>query len=145
MAKLPFSKMILLRRSQKRNAKTFFGPPVVRFHLVLFFGEASSDINPLGAARINEGAHSRCVLSGRNDLGLRRFWSFVYHVYATLIAATFAMIMHNAGHESLLLGHVIRDLTNARFGTERRCRSCLRMSAFGGKADIGFCAEHVCF
>jgi hypothetical protein len=67
----------------------------------------------------------------------------VYHVYATLIAATFAMIMHNAGHESLLLtkGDMSFDLTNARFGTERTCRSCLRMSAFGGKADIAAVAE----
>jgi hypothetical protein len=29
-------------------------------------------------------------------------------------------------------------------GTKRTCASALQMSAFGGKADIPFCAAHVC-
>ena len=33
------------RRSTKQSAKTFFGPPVVFFHLVYFFGEASMGVN----------------------------------------------------------------------------------------------------
>ena len=30
-------------------------------------------------------------------------------------------------------------------GTKRTCPSALHMSAFGGKADMAFCAAHVCF
>ena len=31
------------------------------------------------------------------------------------------------------------------FGPKRTCVNALRMSAFGGKADMGWCSANVCF
>ena len=60
------------RRSRKRNAKTFFLPPGGLFSFSFIFWRGKHKPARCSAYQ-NEGAHSRYG----NDLGLRRFWSFV--------------------------------------------------------------------
>ena len=40
---------------------------------------------------------------------------------------------------------VLANSEPSTHGTKRTCLVALHMSAFGGKADMTFCAAHVCF